>query len=39
MLRWTSVRDALGGQEVVPKHVAALLSKHGVESSLFKDLV
>ncbi|MEP3478178.1 MAG: hypothetical protein ABJZ55_02915 [Fuerstiella sp.] len=39
LLRWTSVREALGGQETVPKHVAAVLSKHGIESSMFKDLV
>ena len=39
LLRWTSVRESLGGQEAVPKHVAAVLSKHGVECSMFKDLV
>ena len=39
LLRWTSVRESLAGQEAVPKHVAAVLSKHGVESGMFKDLV
>lgn len=39
LLRWTCVRESLGGQDPVPKNVAALLSKHGIESSLFKDLV
>ncbi|MFY9255709.1 MAG: hypothetical protein WAO83_19810 [Fuerstiella sp.] len=39
LLRWTCVREALGGQQPVPKNVAALLSKHGIESSMFKDLV
>lgn len=39
LLRWTPVRESLGGQEAVPKHVAAVLSKHGVECSMFKDWV
>lgn len=39
LLRWTSVRESLGGQEPVPRNVESLLAKQGIEPSLWKDLI
>lgn len=40
LLRWTSVREALGGgREPIPKSLAALLSSTGIEPALWKDLI
>lgn len=39
LLRWTSVRDALGGHEPAPGRIAALLSANGIDGNVWKDLI
>lgn len=38
ILRWTAVRESLGGEEL-PARVALLLKQEGIEPSMWKDLV